>query len=93
MACPVDTGRSDLSLCACTRLLQTRSQPPLPPLRLTFFINLAGCISLAACYNLPRALGRLARSHSSSAAAAASEETSPLFPGGQVAVKLQTLKP
>lgn len=66
---------------------QTRSEPPLPPLRLTFYINLAGCISLASCYNLPRALGRLARSGRSTAAAAAAdpmaEEMNPLFPAEQ----------
>ena len=79
--------------------IQTRAQPPLPPLRLTFFINVVGCISLVSCYNLPRALGRLVRERraidTSAAAAAAvdtlAHESDPLFPSDQVRFSAQAL--
>eukprot|EP00208_Stichococcus_sp_RCC1054_P004145 CAMPEP_0206137062 /NCGR_PEP_ID=MMETSP1473-20131121/2239_1 /ASSEMBLY_ACC=CAM_ASM_001109 /TAXON_ID=1461547 /ORGANISM="Stichococcus sp, Strain RCC1054" /LENGTH=397 /DNA_ID=CAMNT_0053529957 /DNA_START=235 /DNA_END=1428 /DNA_ORIENTATION=+ len=37
------------------RWLQTRPEDPLPPLRLTFYINLVACVALATCVSAPQA--------------------------------------
>lgn len=55
------------------RWLQTRPAEPLPAIRLTFYINLVACISLAACVSAPRLAVRSMRK----ASAARHEQLAP----------------
>lgn len=48
------------------------AEEPLPPLRLTFYINLVACLALAACVTAPQAVLRGARARRQGGAGAAS---------------------